>query len=107
MSKTLRPAVRAEEYRGVSQCHLHAAPRRRPRGVGGRHDGDGGEGVGGRCATALERRRAAFEDSHGFYLEFSCTGAHWLLTKRAGAQANWLLNTDVYPWPVGLERCAE
>jgi len=39
---------------------------------------------------ALERRRAAFEDGHGFNLEFPCTGAHWLLTKRAGAQADWL-----------------
>jgi len=66
MSKILRPAVRADEYRGVSQCHLHAAPRRRPRGVGRRHDGDGGGGGGSRCATAHERRRAAFEDSHGF-----------------------------------------
>jgi len=76
MSKTLQPAVGADEYRGVSQCHLQAAPRRRPRRVGGRHDGDGGGGAGGMCATALERRRAAFEDSHGFNLEFPCTGAH-------------------------------
>jgi len=45
---------------------------------------------GGGGGTALERRRAAFEDSHGFNLEFPWTGAHWLLTKRAGAQDDWL-----------------
>ena len=65
------------------------------------HDGDRGEwaggttatvggGVGSRCATAFERRKAAFEDSHGFNLKFPCTDAHWLLKQRARAQADWL-----------------
>jgi len=50
---------------GEGRSGIHAAPRRRPRRVGGRHDGDGGGGVGGRCATALEPHVAPFEDSPG------------------------------------------
>jgi len=53
---------------GERRSGVHGAPRRRPRGVRGRHDGDSGEGLGGRCATAFELCGAPFEDSPGFNL---------------------------------------
>jgi len=45
-----------------------AVPQRQPREVSGMPNGSSGGEVGGRCATALEPRRAPFEDSPGFHL---------------------------------------
>jgi len=66
-----------------------------------RHGGDRGEWAGGTTATvggglgAGVRRRMSdagrlLRTAMDLMLEFSCTGAHWLLTKRARAQADWL-----------------
>jgi len=126
------------------QWHTHAAPRRRPREARQRRRGKGG-GVGVRWRLSHSKRLSrAFLD---LIWECPCTGAHWLLTKRAtrwtpgsrdiesqksrkrshfwmsellssllmsGDRCNKTLTllldilfTDVYLWPVGLERCAE